>query len=978
MTPDSTRTLRSFGPNEILAGRFSIVRCIGTGGMGAVYEAFDLELSRSVAVKLIHPEISADPLTLDRFKSEIKLGREVSHANLCRLYDFGVHHPGGDAPDIVFLTMELLDGITLAERLHSGPLSTAEALPIARQIACGLDALHEASIVHRDLKPANILLSTTRSSHSLRVVITDFGLARDTAPGSGLQTGVGHISGTPRYMAPEQILGLPTTPATDIYSFGLILYELISGQRAFGHTNDYQSARARVSQLPPAPRTVIPTIEPCWDSAILRALEPEPGDRFPNAMALVDSCQGFVSDHSPRARPSFLGRHKKLAAILASAALILIGALLLVPPLLRHHPPPDAQAAYDRGVTALSNGAYYSAMVSLADAVARDPQFLLAHSRRAEAASRLQFMDEAQSEIASAIPPFQSSWLLKRADLTRIRAIQATIQRRWPEAIASYRSLANSASDNEKPEALSDLAEAYQQSGDSKQAQALYAQALSLDPSYAPALLRTGILLSNAGKTSEAIEAFHRAEALYRAPSDAEARTEVLYQEGRALAASSDQSNRDRAREILTTALAAASSPMTDDPFQKVTILLQLSLLSYRDEDTAAGAKLAQEAMDTARAHSIEVLATSALVDVGNTLFLQGSTDRAGAYYREALSAAGNHSVPYVQARAAIQLSQILLREGRATEALNYATQASDFYKLAGRKPGIIIATTLSARAQRDLGRNDAALASFKTALDAAKAINSREFAGDAEAGIASVLRIQELLPAALEHYEAASTYFDQGDSLSLANNAMNRAELQSELGNEAAANSLVDFVHHSAPYAHDIVLAAKMDLVSAQLALIDLRLPQADQLAASAAVAINGQDLGTEIGASLIRCQASSIRYCAEARSLAAKTEDRSVQDSVRLTSALAELAAGNNESARQTAAALLAAIPPDRLPETSLIASCIAVRASRLLSDAALHDRYQQRMRDSLQNLGKAWGAASSENFLHRPDIRAVCDPS
>jgi len=226
----------TFSPNELIAGRYRIVRFIGQGGMGELYEAEDLELRERVALKTVRPEIAQDEKAIERFKREIHLARKVTHPNVCRIFDL-TYHPTAEGLTLL-LTMELLGGETLADRLRrAGRMTTTEAFPIITQIAAGLAAAHEAGIVHRDFKSANVVLvPSKRGAEDVRAVVTDFGLARGTSAGDSSAVslcGTGDFAGTPAYMAPEQVRGGEITPAVDIYALGVVMYEMLTGHRPF-------------------------------------------------------------------------------------------------------------------------------------------------------------------------------------------------------------------------------------------------------------------------------------------------------------------------------------------------------------------------------------------------------------------------------------------------------------------------------------------------------------------------------------------------------------------------------------------------------------------------------------------------------------------------------------------------------------------------------------------------------------------------
>src|SRR6266568_4098545 len=213
----------TYKAGDRVAERYRIVRALGEGGMGEVYEAEDLLLKERLALKTLRGPVADDEATVARFKREIQLARKVTHPNVCRLFDVGIDRRAGG--EVAFLTMELLDGETLAARLkRAGPMSTAEALPIVEQVAAALAAAHEAGIIHRDLKCANVILVGSRA------VVTDFGLARVVAEGADQVTGDGGIVGSPAYMAPEQVEGgRRLTAAVDIYAFGVVLFEMVTG-----------------------------------------------------------------------------------------------------------------------------------------------------------------------------------------------------------------------------------------------------------------------------------------------------------------------------------------------------------------------------------------------------------------------------------------------------------------------------------------------------------------------------------------------------------------------------------------------------------------------------------------------------------------------------------------------------------------------------------------------------------------------------
>ena len=297
-----------FSAGDTVAGRYKIVRFVARGGMGEVYEAEDVELRGRVALKTIRPEIALDHQAIERFKREIHLARQVTHPNVCRIFDIGYHRmpgsPGGPEVEITFLTMEFLAGETLDKRVRgAGRMTPAEALPLVRQMAVALAAAHAMGIVHRDFKSGNVALVPAREGESVRAVVTDFGLARGSAAGDSFAsaTATGHVVGTPAYMAPEQVEGKPVTAAADIYALGVVIYEMVTGKWPFMGESSLSVAVKRLMEPPAPPRIHAPDLDPRWERVILRCLERNPTDRFASVEEVVRALGGETVGVSRRA-----------------------------------------------------------------------------------------------------------------------------------------------------------------------------------------------------------------------------------------------------------------------------------------------------------------------------------------------------------------------------------------------------------------------------------------------------------------------------------------------------------------------------------------------------------------------------------------------------------------------------------------------------------------------------------------------------
>jgi serine/threonine protein kinase len=263
-----------FQPGALLGGRYRIIQRLGRGGMGEVYRADDLKLGQPVALKFLPVDVDRDPARLTQLHTEVRMARQVSHPNVCRVYDID------EIEGSTFLSMEYVDGEDLASLLRRvGRFPEERALAIARQICAGLAAAHERNVVHRDLKPANIMLDGTG-----KVRITDFGLAG--ASGEALR------AGTPAYMAPEQLAGGEVTARSDIYSLGLVLYEIFTGQRALDGKNLAELIHKREQSGILPPTAVVTTLDPKIELAIMRCLRPEIDQRPASALAVAAALPG--------------------------------------------------------------------------------------------------------------------------------------------------------------------------------------------------------------------------------------------------------------------------------------------------------------------------------------------------------------------------------------------------------------------------------------------------------------------------------------------------------------------------------------------------------------------------------------------------------------------------------------------------------------------------------------------------------------
>jgi serine/threonine protein kinase len=314
-------------------GPYEIIDPIGAGGMGEVYRARDTRLDRIVAIKILPPELASDPAAHERFEREARTLSQINHPHICTLHDVGHQVPSrGSAPAVDFLVLEYLEGETLATRLAKAPLPVQHAVQIAIDICDALDTAHRANITHRDLKPANVMLikSGTARPGPPAAKLLDFGLAKARVPPLGTPplpdsigptrvpgpiTAEGAILGTIQYMAPEQIEGREADARSDIWAFGCVLYEMLTGVPPFAGQTQASLMAAILEREPRSISPALPSVPPRLWEVVRVCLEKDPADRWQSARDLLRELRWIAREMSPAwARSSGRGRRRRRLA----------------------------------------------------------------------------------------------------------------------------------------------------------------------------------------------------------------------------------------------------------------------------------------------------------------------------------------------------------------------------------------------------------------------------------------------------------------------------------------------------------------------------------------------------------------------------------------------------------------------------------------------------------------------------------------
>jgi tetratricopeptide (TPR) repeat protein len=753
-------SLTHFGSGEIILGRFRIIRPVGSGGMGDVYEAEDLQLGR-VALKTIRQDIASSPEAFGRFRQEVQLARKISGSQVCRIHELYLIPADRNHSATAFLTMEYLDGTTLSQRLKgSGPLPLKQAQAVALDICEGLRLVHARGVIHRDLKSANIMLCG--QGDSMRAVLMDFGLARDsgvagsddqTSPVAGAQTGTlpGAIMGTPAYMAPEQFEGKAVSPATDIYALGIVLYELVTGLHPYAAPTPVAAAIRR-AQRPAPPSSLIHSVPRKWDRIIQRCLQYVPAERFQSADGVAKAL---------RAGPANLGNLRKdrpwlfrVACALALACLAW-GIFDWWQTRQYYHPGPEALSQYDNGLSLIRQGNYAEATRVLQAALSHDKRFVMAHARLAEAWYNLDFQGSAQQELLIALP---ERGRLSALDRKYLDAIHATVTGDSPGALEDYRKILDDLPSSKKSSGYVDLGMAYERAGDIPHSLDSYSQAAALDGNNPAAYMHTGILQSRLHHAQQGEQAFARAQAIFGSEVDSfgragnpEGLAELDYERGYAANDRGDSKDAEPLLELSRD--EAAKIPSIQLEIRALTQLSSAESMLSQDERAVSDA---ERAIGLARDNQLGSWAAAALVRLANAQRFQGHLNDAEQPLQEAMQILRQSSQPRIEALANSTLASLMSQEHLWDKVAEPAQAALDYYKKNGFSEGATGAGVLLVRTERDKGRYKQALEDGNTLLSLVGQSGLPASEIQAEETVGTVYLALEQYPDALAHFQRA------------------------------------------------------------------------------------------------------------------------------------------------------------------------------------------------------------------------------
>jgi len=960
-TPQELVSGPAFSTGQMVAGRYHIVRFLGRGGMGEVYEAEDLELKERVALKTLLPEIAGDTRMIARFKKEIQLSRKVSHPNVCRVFDLARHPVDGSSSGAtVFLTMEFLAGETLAARLQrEGRLSPEAALPLLDQMAEALEAAHHAGVIHRDFKPSNVML--VPGTEGWRAVVTDFGLARNYVPSNeDTATLSGNLMGTLDYMAPELLTGEPASVASDVYSLGTVAYKMVTGALPFPSDTPLASAILRSKQPAPSPRAAVPGIDAAWELTLLRVLDPDPSRRFSRAGEFVKALRGEAP--SVTLPLPVVTRRKIAAAALAAVAIVggVIGWQAWIRA--RNQPSGEALMLYRKGSDDIHAGAYFAATKALERAVSLAPHYGPAHARLAEAWVELDAMDKASREMLLARREDSSS--LPETDRLQIEAVDLTITREYAAAVGKYEQMRKLAGPNEADLDV-DLGRAYEKAGQRPKAIESYrraAEGLAHSPA---AWLRLAALYSRVSDVANSAEAFRQAEERYQLTSNLEGLTEVADQRG---IAANSRGQLEEAAPYLRRALETAR--LAGNIQQEIRAKLQLSTNAYSSGDIALAERYAREALDTAHANQMEGLAIRGIIGLGAAYL--GKRDFAGAEknYQDALSLARRTGSDHLAALSLLSLASLHDQLKRPDDSVQEAQEALAFYKPNRYDKEALQCLTLIGRAQRYRGEYPAALDTSRRLLNLAEQLQDPLQMGFGHEAIGGLLYVQERYPEALEQYQRSLALYPDPEHIGYAN--LESGYTLWQLGRYAEAKANLDRADPTA----ERFPAMRLSLMQgrAEMTLSQNLYSEAATMARRALTFDAGQnpnsaaELKRILGLALIASgnRKEGLRNCEESLDAAGKRNDVAAL----LRSQLALLRARIETGDHQGSVKLFRDMEPELVshPESGWRALALVAKTNR---------QYFEPARRALGELTRVWGDAAYRTYLTRPDVQELSRP-
>lgn len=958
-------TGNKIGPYEILAP-------IGAGGMGEIYKARDPQLEREAAVKILPEHISSQRDALARLENEARLASSLNHPNIVTIYSMGWEG------QCRYIAMEFIDGPTLQDLIDSGPMPVDRALTVAAQIADGLAKAHEAGVIHRDLKPKNVMLNSDGIAK-----ILDFGLSKlaaslvdpeeptptyvDTADGL---TKPGTILGTVEYMSPEQAAGSVVDFRSDQFSLGSLLYATLTGKKPFHRETTIQTLNYIIEGDPQPIGEINPRVPQRLESVVRRCMMKDPQDRYASTRDLARDLRELDLARQMPAR--HWTRRELIRTSLGFGLPIAAGSGLWVWSRRPYQPEPAAVGWYQKGLSALHSMTFDAARKALEQAVESDRRFALAHASLAIAFDLLEYSERAKESMIHAMAAAQETRLSDR-DRLRLRALQAIVSREYDRAAPLLQQLERDAEDGDKAAAALESGWLAEKMDDTDRAAAAYERALRINPGFAAARLRRGFIQQRRGEDEASLKSFTEAENLYNAFSDLEGVTETLCQRANLLI------RRSRATEAIPyidTALSIARA--VNNQYQIIRLQLLQSAAARSLGQHARARELAEHAIEAAVREKMDNLATSGMINLGNTFRNAGEFESAEKNFRKALDVAQRGKVPRYEALASISLGSLYEQKNQPDEARRFVEASVPFYRAAGYRKELVQAMTILGGIYDQLGEFDQGIRTLRDALSGASKLHDVGTEIKIRERLIEILQDRGAWTEALKESEQAANL--PGPAIQNAYACLNCAGLYWRLGRNADAQRSLSSVEELLQKTDHPQSLSMLRLREAEIAYVEGHFEKAKTSAQMAIAAVPSTGDQAEPAAKLIEALAW-IRSGDRSRGIQSALNLVRDFDQSRLIVAAA--------STRLSLAETLAAIKERNLARTLLATAMDFFERRRIweslwrghlvsawiAADPVQAESQKSAARSALAQLRKIWPAADVERYLERTDIKALC---
>lgn len=662
---DSVAWPDSWRAGELLAGRYRVEERLGGGGMGEVWRAMDTKTAGAVAIKSILPFASGAARAEERFLREVRMASRVEHRNVCRMIALDAH--AGRR----FCVMELLSGDTLSERLRSGPMSAAQALPIVRDLCAGLEAAHAAGVVHRDLKPSNVILEADRA------VIIDFGLAAAMQPDVSL-TATGEVIGTLAYMAPEQFTEGESGPASDLYALGVVMYEMLTGRKPHQTRSPFRLAAQKAREAYEAPSVAGAEIPRVWQETIGRCLRANPKERFGSAAEVRRMLE------RGRASARFLLARRRVWV--PSAAAVALASVLEGWRWMRadYAGAPEARIHYEQAQAALAEASPLRATKLLEQAIGRDPDFVEARALLAASYAGLDQPERAREAVIEADRAAEHRIRLGAGERASLRAARSAVVRDHKQTASHYLELASSSTGSRRTFALVAAARAREQAGERDESLRLLESAVSGDPANAAARVRLGVLLSRVRQQDRARSEFRAAEEMLERSGNVEGLCDLLLARSMARLGGPDADRSDLERVM-------SLSQKTGNRYHHLTAKFRMAVVAEQVRDYDGAVRIAREASEEARREGMLVVAAQALGELGYAFLYKKIPAQAEPFLHEAVELAEKAKATGTVATNRMRLGEVLGGLGRQQEAVPIMEPAVEWLRKSGSRDSLAL-----------------------------------------------------------------------------------------------------------------------------------------------------------------------------------------------------------------------------------------------------------------------------------------------